>query len=414
MSENGEGKLKSPFDAETEDDTIALSRDELDDILSEAEIVQEPTTDEVPEGEGDVSDDGPKESSEEEISLDETISDETETTDDLLESEDFDISGEIDELTPKDLEDIELEEGDIENYTQELKTELGEELEMPDIEENESDLEEDLKDIEDELADIHAEGLNLEGDFDEDMDLDTYLDSVKSDIDLESIDLDEENEEDLVESPVIGDTEETINPEITSDEAFREAGIEGIGEEFGEDTEKGDEQLLRSLEEAELTPEDEKGEIHEDFSQPEEPGSEETEEQLQMEEESESAEGSFDGEVELTEEEENTLAQDIDLEEESAEEEEIVSVSGEDLERLSEEEPALREPEELEKEMATETEVSGSEEMVIDKTLYNDITVILQYMDNLLGELPDEKIKEFSKSKYFSLYKEVFEKLNLA
>ena len=414
MSEKGEGKSKSPFDAETEDDTIALSRDELDGILSEAEIVQEPTTDEVPAGEGGVSDDGPKESSEEEISLDETISDETETTDDLLESEEFDISGEIDELTPKDLEDIELEEGDIENYTQELKTELGEELEMPDIEEDESDLEEDLKDIEDELADIHAEGLNLEGDFDEDMDLDTYLDSVKSDIDLESIDLDEENEEDLVESPVIGDTEETINPEKTSDEAFREAGIEGIGEEFGEDTEKGDEQLLRSLEEAELTPEDEKGEIHDDFSQPEEPGSEETEEPFQMEEESESAEESFDGEVELTEEEENTLAQDIDLEEESAEEEEIISVSGEDLERLSEEEPALREPEELEKEVATETEESGSEEMVIDKTLYNDITVILQYMDNLLGELPDEKIKEFSKSKYFSLYKEVFEKLNLA
>ncbi len=413
MSENGEGKSKSPFDAGTEDDTIALSRDELDDILSEAEIVQEPTIDEVPGGEGGVSADVTEES-EEEISLDENTSEEMETREKLIESEEFDISGEIDELTPKDLEDIELEEGDIENYTQELKTELGEELEMPDIEEDEGDLEGNLREIEDELADIHPEGLKLEEDIDEDMDLDTYLDSVKSDIDLESIDLDEENKEDLVESPVIGDTEDVVNLEQTSEEAFKEAGIEGIGEELEGDTEKGDEQLLRSLEEAELTLKDEEGEISEGFLEPEESGREEAEEPfLQMEEESESFKESFDGEVRLTEEEESILTEDIDLEAESAEDEEIVSVSGEDLERLSEEEPALKEPEELEKEVTTETEESGRDEMVIDKTLYNDITVILQYMDNLLGELPDEKIKEFSKSKYFSLYKEVFEKLNL-
>jgi pilus assembly protein FimV len=414
MSENGEGKSKSPFDAETEDDTIALSRDELDDILSEAEIVQEPTIDEVPGGEEDVSADVTEES-EVDISLDEGPSEEMETTEELTENEEFDISGEIDELTPKDIEDIELEEGDIENYTQELKSELGEELEMPDIDEDEVDLEGDLREIEDELADIHPEGLKLDGDLDEDMDLDTYLDSVKSDIDLESIDLDEENEEDLVESPMIGDTEDIDNLEQTSEEAFKEAGIEGIGEEFEEETEKGDEQLLRSLEEAELTPKEEEGEISEGFPEPEETGQEEAEAPFfQMEEKPESFEESFDDEVQLNEEEESILTEDIDLETESAEDEEIVSVSGEDLERLSEEEPALKEPEELEKEVTTETEETSGEEMTIDKTLYNDITVILQYMDNLLGELPDEKIKEFSKSKYFSLYKEVFEKLNLA
>jgi len=30
-----------------------------------------------------------------------------------------------------------------------------------------------------------------------------------------------------------------------------------------------------------------------------------------------------------------------------------------------------------------------------------------------LGDLPEEKIKEFAQSEYFSIYKEVFEKLNL-
>jgi len=414
MSENGEGKSKSPFDAETEDDTIALSRDELEDILSEAEIVQEPTIDEVPGGEGDATDDVTEESGEE-VSPDQGISDEMEMTEELKESEEFDISGEIDELTPKDLEDIELEESDIENYTQELKTELGEELVMPDIEEDEGDLDEDLKDIEDELADIHPEGLKMEGDLDEETDLDSYLDSVKSDIDLESINLDEENEEQPVESPVIDEEVDIDNLEQSAEEAFKEAGIEGIGDEFEEDEEKGDEQLLRSLEEAELTPKEDEGEIQEGLQEPEETGVDETEEPtLLMEEENEPSEESFEGEVQLTGEEESILTEDIDLEAEPEEEEEIVSVSGEDLEKLSEEESGLKEPAELEKEVAKGTEEAGTEETVIDTTLYNDIVVILQYMDNLLGELPDEKIKEFSKSKYFSLYKEVFEKLNLA
>ncbi len=49
----------------------------------------------------------------------------------------------------------------------------------------------------------------------------------------------------------------------------------------------------------------------------------------------------------------------------------------------------------------------------IDAALLNDITTILKFMDNLLGDLPDEKIKEFAKSEYFPLYKEVFDKLKL-
>ena len=61
---------------------------------------------------------------------------------------------------------------------------------------------------------------------------------------------------------------------------------------------------------------------------------------------------------------------------------------------------------ELEKEESKDT-------TAIDSALYNDIVTILKYMDNLLGELPEEKIKEFSASSYFDLYKEVFEKLDI-
>ncbi|KPJ83033.1 MAG: hypothetical protein AMS17_18215, partial [Spirochaetes bacterium DG_61] len=118
----------------------------------------------------------------------------------------------------------------------------------------------------------------------------------------------------------------------------------------------------------------------------------------------------FESDVELSEEEERILSEDLNLEAEKMESEEVVTVSGEELEGMSDEE-SLPEPGELDKEVtAAET---GGENITIDQTLYNDITVILKYMDNLLGELPEEKIEEFAKSKYFSLYKEVFEKLNL-
>ena len=73
-----------------------------------------------------------------------------------------------------------------------------------------------------------------------------------------------------------------------------------------------------------------------------------------------------------------------------------------------------KEEEERQTPAAEKEPVPEMDETAIDNTLFNDITIILKYMDNLLGDLPEEKIKEFSQSKYFSLYKEVFEKMNIA
>jgi hypothetical protein len=134
-------KSKSPFDSESEEDTIALSKDELDNILSEAEIVQETSSTEAEiQPEEDTSEDPTVISEEHEF--------DSEAASELMEEGDFDISGEIDELSPEDLENIELEESDIEQYSQELESELGEELELPEMEEEESEIGEEIEDLE--------------------------------------------------------------------------------------------------------------------------------------------------------------------------------------------------------------------------------------------------------------------------
>ena len=85
------------------------------------------------------------------------------------------------------------------------------------------------------------------------------------------------------------------------------------------------------------------------------------------------------------------LSEDFDLSAEVEElpEEEVVTISGDEVGTLGEGGP-------------------------VDAALLNDITCILKFMDTLRGDLPDEKIKELANSEYFPLYKEVFEKMNLA
>lgn len=45
------------------------------------------------------------------------------------------------------------------------------------------------------------------------------------------------------------------------------------------------------------------------------------------------------------------------------------------------------------------------------ETLKSEIKEVLNYIDNLLDALPEEKIKEFANSKYFSLYKKLLKEL---
>ena len=45
--------------------------------------------------------------------------------------------------------------------------------------------------------------------------------------------------------------------------------------------------------------------------------------------------------------------------------------------------------------------------------LKTEIKTVLSYLDKLLDSLPEEKIEEFARSKYFDTYKKLFEELGL-
>jgi pilus assembly protein FimV len=400
MGDIDDEKTQSPFDSESEDETITLSMDELDGILSEAEIVSdtqkkgqavgedlsepvgggrefgeseldESGFDDLELDDSDLGGPGLDESGIDELGLDEPgledldldepgLNDldiggmediDLERGNDIESSseDEFDISGEIDELSPKDLEDIELEVGDVDTIVQDLEEELEQEGEIfiPGPVTEELPIEEtDMEPVESEEVSL---GLD-EGEEIGELDLDELdLGEGGLEKDLEDID--------LTEAPVLGEKDEKLEGfELEDQEAFREAGIEGIEEE------------IKDLELPDL--EDEEIEMPEgDFqlSQPDE---------KQIPEETPE-------EVVLTSEEEDILSKDIDLEDE-----EVVTVTGEELSKME-------------------------EELGIDSALLDEVTSILKYMDTLLGDLPEEKIKEFAASSYFERYKSLFEKLGI-
>lgn len=417
MSSNKEEKTESPFDSEGEDETIALSMDELDNILSEAEIVQEQSEKKKSEEEKVTIDQSPKTKGEEasevsiekKVSSDETAESETEPLSELTDMEEFDISNEIEELSPEDLEAIELDEDGIDIEQEDTGEDFEEDMETE--ESGEESLEEDY---EKELADIDTQDIALEANIDEEMDLDSYLDSVKEDIDLESLDLDEEGieekgeeeDEGILESPVLGETDAEI--ELEAEKAFREAGIEGIEEEAEP---IGEEDILS--EEPQTGAPGEEGEPQEAGTEIGGEGPLPTE-SVPTDEEIEK----LDEEIMLTEEEEKILNEDLDLEAETMEEaeqeieeldtEDVVAVTGEELNEIMGEQASVEVP------FSGEPGPTSEQgEPTIDKQLLNNITEVLKYMDSLLGDLPEEKIEEFTKSDYFSLYKDIFEKLGI-
>lgn len=351
MGGTDEEKTKSPFDSESEDETIALSMDELDGILSEAEIVQGTQQKGNESGEKE-----PEVSEEPDVDIGEETGEESLEEISLEEGEEFDISGEIDELSPKDLEDIELEVGDVDTYVQDLEEEFEQEGELS-LEEKEPEteaMEEKLEALDSEIEELPEEEIDLESIGIEGESPDLGIEAEAGEPGLGDLEIDEQElgELGLTEAPVLGEVDEKLeNFEFEDQEAFREAGIEEI----------------EGLELPEV-PEEEKAKL------PEEQVSEEL--------------PSLEEEVSLSEEEEEILSKDLELE---AEGEEVVTVTGEELSKLEEE----------------------GETTAIDTALYSDITMVLKYMDTLLGDLPEEKIKEFSKSSYFDLYKMVFEKLGI-
>ena len=89
----------------------------------------------------------------------------------------------------------------------------------------------------------------------------------------------------------------------------------------------------------------------------------------------------------------------------------------EELEPEDEEEaetaPAESEPTPTQTAAGTAASSTGSEAGELPENLKQEIRSVLSYMDQLLESLPEEKIQEFARSEHFEVYKRLFEELGL-
>lgn len=95
-------------------------------------------------------------------------------------------------------------------------------------------------------------------------------------------------------------------------------------------------------------------------------------------------------------------------------------LSEDSLEETSVEEPTIEEtfPDENFEEPipaeTAETKVAQTQQNSIPKNLREEVISVLSYMDQLLENLPEEKITEFAKSEHFVTYKKLFDELGLS
>jgi pilus assembly protein FimV len=364
------------FFAEEEDETIALTGDELDNILNTADITEE-KAEVAKAAETELSTEPLPPEDEIEINIPAMEEDVfTPAPAGMIEE-----AGELEDLDTLEEESPELEELSLEEAG--LAEELDvEELDGEELGGGELDVEE-LGGEELDVEDLDVEDLDVEELGGEDLDVE--------DLDVEELDAEEETA--LPAEP--SELRELELPDLEL-----EAGEEALMMEEAETSEEIPELTMETEEEAPVL------------------------DDLQLEEISEAPAAAEAPDMEIEELEELSAAE--DMEEVSTAGDMGEASLGEDLEELGELEELDREPqldtEAEELESLTEEDLPlmesvGEPAADVDATipveLRPDIKSVLSYLDQLLESLPEEKIREFANSEYFGVYKKLFEDLGL-
>ena len=368
-SENQE-ETSGFFNDDNEDETISLSGDELNNILNNANFTtEEPTEDNISASdeteEIDNSDEllDSNEETEEEIEVIEepVVEEVAETQEDTVVNP----LGDATELTDSDLDTIDEYEED--SFAEESETSdfADEDLQEPELDE-----------------------LKMDNDFDEnDEDLQEEIDIPKEENAVENED---EYEDESFEEPETNDFIESINAvDPTISETLTEDRLKYL-----EDTFEDDSNITEEVEETPIEPlQEETEEVSEEDTVSE---TEETiEEDDELEESNEPTEDVFnspqwDNEVPSVE---NVLAENDTIEDVATTESDIITE--EEVTQV------------VEKPVATNTTSPTSK-------IQDDIKSVLVYMDQLLENLPEEKIEEFAKSEHFDTYKKLFSELGIS
>ena len=408
--ETAEEESSGFFTDDNEDETISLSGDELNNILNNADFTEEQSDDSTEEVDNTETEEDeiiePEEDSEETVVEDENteevisnpIGDATELTDsdldtiDEYEEDNFAEDSEVSDFADEDLKEPELHELQMDNdFEENDEEELEEEIDIPKdeevIEEPESnDFIDSINEVEPTISETLTE------------------DRLKYLEDLAGEEKEEEPAEEVENEIVEPEVEDTVMEEPATDEENTEDS------EFEE-------------------PVVEENEEESQFEEPVEETAEIIEEEDEEAEQNEPTEDVFnspqwDNEVPTVE---NVIAETEEEIEEVSEpvEEESNEVVETEIEQTIEEEPEVEDvtEEDVTEQQISQPEVSEAKTEVVSPTpsaqgatakIQDDIKSVLVYMDQLLENLPEDKIEEFAKSEHFDTYKKLFNELGIS
>ena len=425
------------FGSDDGDNTIALSGSEMTDILNSAEITQaEEGSEDFAEQKSEIESDSMEEPQieenlEQEIEENAISEDELGIPDPTLEglSEDF--------TTPMQISDeIQLEESALPNEISVPTSETFNNDAMDEYMSEDTPIENSL--TEDNLSYL-AEDSAIEEDAPESeaetQDKTPNVDEIMQDnISLQegeeaSVGIGDDinaafEEADATESDIIDDSlaakdayEQEINKNI-DDENEAPADFEepAIGECISDENAAEDPAVIEPLTE------------NAEGTAVEEPAIPSIEENVAMTEEASPAEENYEQEINKTIDDE--FKEPVDFEEpiiedavsdENTVEPIVAEPLPEDAEETSVEEPTIAETfsdenavEEANSDENEKTQIDQTQQTSIPKNLKEEVISVLSYMDQLLENLPEEKITEFAKSEHFATYKKLFDELGLS
>lgn len=345
------------FNSDEEDDTIALSGDELSNIVSNADFTEEtaePDTQYDESTEETVTEEQPEQELPEDFSAD--FSNDTPfggIEDTVIPDE------EPDSGLSMDINEEILEEPNLDDI--ETNADIPEEIEIPKVD--------DIAETQDEeptLDDILVESSST--DF-----MDSVTDSTNMQPDIEIT--------------------EPVEPELAEEEAaITKEEADDITSEYSADTAENTEPVLD---------EDTALELPEESSSDAENTAEESTDDIFNETAIEDAQHTQDAMI-------NDIMNEAPSVDNALSEENVDYLS-KDNTVLSDDEAAVAESE---PEPSAETEQTDTSDLPSD--IKEDVKSVLLYMDQLLENLPEDKIMEFAKSEQFTTYKKLFNELGLS
>ncbi|MBR1402728.1 MAG: hypothetical protein IJ558_00965 [Treponema sp.] len=380
------------FDNTEEDETIALSLDEMDNILNSVEMVED-TTPALPAEEEVANTDAESTIDFSNENLEEPVLDDLEN-----DSDDSDAPEELpDEILVPKTDDILVESSQENLIDEEPASELPADIDLTEEPKLDSGASETVS-AEDSAASYDLDNFSFDDSSEEilpaeELSDDTALEEVTEEPIEEAIPA-EDASDDAEEIPAVEEAVAQEEPVIEETVAAEDNDSSLIDEPF--------------VFEDEAAASDAPIEAESPATDSDAPA-----EAPAFEEDAEDTTAAAD--TEAFEESAETIAEDEPEEDSNESEENSVAISETELDRLLAEDRSINDSltDENLNYLADDAALDGNPSSSIPHELQKEIKSVLSYMDQLLENLPEEKIAEFAQSEQFETYKKLFKELGL-